>query len=312
MAEQLRVGFIGAGLMGHGMAKNLIAKGYSLTLVGNRNREPIDHLLSLGATEVSTPGEVAANPALVFLCLPTSAVVADVVLGAGGILQGAHAGLIVADATTADPTETKRLAGVLRGHGVSMLDTPLTMTPTEAEQGTLNVLVGGDADDLEKARPAILAFAKNIFHVGPLGVAHSLKLINNVMSMSMVALFAEAVTTARKAGVDVAGLHEVVSAGALNSGLFQKIMAWPMEGDPGGIQFAIKNALKDVSYYNKIAADSGSTAMIGSTVQQIYALACAQEEGETHVPKLMDVISRLNGSQVTDKPARETGQHVRS
>ena len=113
--------------------------------------------------------------------------------------------------------------------------------------------------------------------------------------MSMVALFAEAITTARKANVSVAGLHEVISAGALNNGLFQKVLAWPLEGDASGLQFAMQNALKDVSYYNGVAADCGSAAMIGSTVQQIYALACAQGEGETHVPKLMDILSRLNG-----------------
>jgi 3-hydroxyisobutyrate dehydrogenase-like beta-hydroxyacid dehydrogenase len=103
------------------------------------------------------------------------------------------------------------------------------------------------------------------------------------------------VTTARKAGVSVEGLHELISAGALNNALFQKVMDWPLKGDASGLQFAIENALKDVSYYNRVAADAGATAPIGATVQQIYALANAQGEGKTHVPKLMDVLGRLNG-----------------
>lgn len=295
MAEQLRIGLIGAGLMGHGMAKNLVTKGFSLTICGNRNRKPIDNLVSLGAAEVRTPAEVAAASDLVFLVLPNSEIVDRVILGPDGLAEGGKAGLIIADATTSNPTETKRIGAVLQERGISMLDTPLTMTPTEAENGTLNVLVGGEDATLDKIRPALYTFAKNIFHVGPLGAAHSLKLINNFMSMGMVALFSEAVTTARKADVSVAGLHEVISAGALNSGLFQKVMAWPLEGDASGLQFAIQNALKDVTYYNKVAADSGSSALVGATVQQIYALACAQGEGETHVPKLMDVLGHLNG-----------------
>jgi 3-hydroxyisobutyrate dehydrogenase-like beta-hydroxyacid dehydrogenase len=295
MTENLRIGFIGAGLMGHGMAKNLVEKGFPLCLTGHKNREPIDHLVSLGATELSTPRAVAEAADIVFLCLPNSAIVSQVVLGPDGLLEGAHEGLIVADATTANPSETKRIGSLLQAARVAMLDTPLTMTPTEAENGTLNVLVGGEADDLATARPAITTFAKNIFHVGPLGAAHSLKLINNFISMSMVALFAEAVTTAKTANVSLEGLNEMISAGALNNGLFQKVMAWPLKGDASGLQFAIQNALKDVSYYNGLAADNGNIALMGSTVQQIYALACAQGEGQTHVPKLMDVLGRLNG-----------------
>ncbi|MEP3113761.1 NAD(P)-dependent oxidoreductase [Nisaea sp.] len=295
MTGKLRVGFIGAGLMGHGMAKNLIEKGFPLTIMGNRNREPIDHLVSLGAKEVSSARAVSEASDLVFLCLPNSEIVRSVVLGTEGLLKGAHDGLIIADSSTADPGETKRIGAALREQGVAMLDTPLTMTPKEAESGALNVLVGGADEDLEKARPAIESFAKNIFHVGPLGAAHSLKLINNFMSMSMVALFSEAVTTARKADVSIAGLHEVISAGALNNGLFQKVMDWPLKQDPSGLQFAIENALKDVTYYNRVAAECGGTAPIGATVQQIYALANAQGEGKTHVPKLMDVMAKLNG-----------------
>ncbi|MEQ8332582.1 NAD(P)-dependent oxidoreductase [Nisaea sp.] len=295
MTGHLRVGFIGAGLMGHGMAKNLIGKGFPLTIMGNRNRQPIDHLVSLGAAEVASPRAVAESSDLVFLCLPNSGIVDRIVLGADGIIEAARDGLIVADSTTADPGETKRIGAALREKGAAMLDTPLTMTPKEAESGTLNVLVGGAESDLETARPAIESFGKNIFHVGPLGAAHSLKLINNFMSMSMVALFAEAVTTARKADVSIAGLHEVISAGALNNGLFQKVMDWPLKQDASGLQFAIENALKDVGYYNRVAADTGSTALIGAIVQQIYALANAQGEGKTHVPKLMDVMGRLNG-----------------
>ena len=295
MAETLKVGFVGGGLMGLGMAKNLLAKGFAVTLMGNRNRAPIENLVSLGAVEVSSPREVAEPSDLVILCLPNSGVVDQVVLGADGIVEGARAGLIVADATTADPSETKRIGAALAEKGVAMLDAPMTMTPKEAEAGTLNVLVGGDEAIFVKARPALESYAKNIFHVGPLGAAHSLKLINNFTSMSMVALFAEAVTTARKAEVSVEGLNELISAGALNNVLFQKVMAWPLNQDPSGLQFAIQKALKDVTYYNRVAADCGGTSPIGSTVQQIYALACAQGEGETHVPKLMDVLSRLNG-----------------
>ncbi|WP_028795493.1 NAD(P)-dependent oxidoreductase [Thalassobaculum salexigens] len=295
MTDPVKVGFAGVGLMGRGMAGNILAKGYPLTVLGHRNRAPVEELTALGAAEAATPKELAAASDIVILCMPNSRVVERVCLGADGIIEGAKPGTLVLDTSTAEPASTKRVAAALAEKGIDFIDTPMTMTPKEAMEGTLNVLVGGPDALVEKARPVLECYARNIFHIGPLGAAHSLKLINNFMSMSMSALVAEAATTARAAGVDLGKLREVVSAGAVNSGMFQKIMAYAVDGDASGLQFAMANARKDVGYYNDIAAEAGLPAPFGSAALQLYTLACATGHGEEHVPLLVDVMAELGG-----------------
>jgi 3-hydroxyisobutyrate dehydrogenase-like beta-hydroxyacid dehydrogenase len=295
MAEQLRIGFVGVGMMGHGMAKNLIEKSFAVSVLGNRNRGPVEDLKARGAAEEATPKALAETTDAVILCLPNSQIVESIVLGPDGILEAARPGFVLVDSSTAEPTSTKKVGAALAAKGADMLDAPVTMTPKEAEAGTLNVLVGGEAAVLERLRPAFDAYARNVFHIGALGSAHSLKLINNFMSMAMSALVAEAATTARASGVDLGKLREVVSAGAVNSGMFQKIMAYAVDGDPSGLQFAMVNARKDVGYYANLAAAAGLPSPFGSTALQLYTLACSAGHGEKHVPLLVDVMAELGG-----------------
>ncbi len=220
---------------------------------------------------------------------------------ADGILAGAHEGLIVVDSTTADPSSTEQVASALARAGVRFADAPLTRGPAEAEAGTLNVLVGADAATLAEIRPVLETFCENIFHVGPVGSGHKLKLINNFLSQGTVALIAEAVTTASKAGVDLHKLFEVVSKGGANSNVFQRMMPWVLGAGEGGMRFQLKNAQKDVRYYTRLAEAFGSTAFLGEAVHQTFVLASAQGEGESHVPALARALGRLNGVDIGPK-----------
>lgn len=295
MAEIRRIGFVGVGLMGHGMARNLIDKGFAVSILGNRNRGPVEDLKARGAAEEASAKALAETTDAVILCLPNSTIVESVVLGPDGILEAARPGFVLVDSSTAEPGSTKKVGAALAARGADMLDAPLTMTPKEAEAGTLNVLVGGEAAVLERMRPAFQAYARNVFHIGGLGAAHSLKLINNFMSMAISGIVAEAATTARASGVDLGKLREVVSAGAVNSGMFQKIMAYAVDGDPSGLQFAMVNARKDVGYYANLAAASGLPSPFGSAALQLYTLACSTGHGDDHVPLLVDVLAELGG-----------------
>jgi 3-hydroxyisobutyrate dehydrogenase-like beta-hydroxyacid dehydrogenase len=298
-----RIGFAGVGLMGHGMAGNILEKGYPLRVLGNRNRAPVEDLVARGAAEATGPGDLARHAEVVILCLPNSRVVESIVLGADGVLEAARPGLVLVDSSTAEPASTRRVGAALAAKGAAMLDAPLTMTPKEAEEGRLNVLVGGEAAVLERVRPAFDAYARNVFHIGPLGAGHALKLINNFMSMTISAVVAEAATTARASGVDLGKLREVVSAGAVNSGMFQKIMAYAVDGDPSGLQFAMANARKDVGYYADMAAGAGLPSPFGSAALQLYTLACSTGHGEQHVPLLVDVLAELGGLEKVTKGA---------
>lgn len=139
-----RIGFIGVGLMGHGMAKNMLEKGHALTVICHRNRAPVDDLVQRGAVEVQMPMAVAKRSDIVFTCLNASPDVEDVILRPDGVLAGARPGTIVAEASTADPASTLRIARILAEKGVIMCDTALGNSPVEAEAGTLNAFVSAD------------------------------------------------------------------------------------------------------------------------------------------------------------------------
>lgn len=290
-----RVGFIGAGLMGHGMAKNIVTKGYRLTVLAHRNRAPIEDLLERGATEAKSPAAVARASDIVILCVPSSAEVELCVFAENGIMAGAHEGLIVVDSTTAEPVSTEKVAKALGSKNVGFADAPLTRSPRDAEAGRLNTLVGADEATLTAIRPVPETFCENIFHVGPVGSGHKMKLINNFLSQGTAALIAEAATTAAKAGVDLAKLFEVVSAGGANSNVFQRMMPWVLGDSEGGMIFRLKNGQKDVRYYTHLAEAVGSTAFLGEAVHQIYTLAVAQGEGESYVPALARGLGKVNG-----------------
>jgi 3-hydroxyisobutyrate dehydrogenase-like beta-hydroxyacid dehydrogenase len=292
-----RIGFIGAGLMGHGMARNIVEKGYSLCVLAHRNRAPVEDLLARGATEARSAAALARASDVVILCVPSSAEVELCVLAEDGIMAGAHEGLIVIDCTTAEPASTERVATALASRNVRFADAPLTRSPKDAEAGRLNVLVGADAATLAAVRPVLATFAENVFHIGPVGSGHKLKLINNFLSQGIAALVAEAVTTATKAGVDLATMFEVVSAGGANSSVFQRFMPWVL-GRDSGMVFKLKNGQKDIRYYTHLAEAVGSTAFLGEAVHQIFTLAAAQGEGESYVPALARALGKVNGVEI--------------
>ena len=291
------IGFIGAGLMGHGMAKNIVEKGYRLAVLAHRNRAPIEDLLARGATEGESPAALARTSAMVILCVPSSVEVEQCVFAENGILEGAHDGLIVIDCTTAEPSSTERVAKALAVRNVRFADAPLTRSPKDAEAGRLNSLVGASDATLAAIRPVLETFSENIFHIGPVGSGHKLKLINNFLSQGAAALVAEAVTTATKAGIDLRTLFEVVSAGGANSSVFQRCMPWVL-GEKSGMVLKLKNGQKNVRYYTHLAEAVGSTAFLGEAVHQIYTLAAAQGEGESYVPALARALGKVNGVRI--------------
>ncbi|MCC7047118.1 MAG: NAD(P)-dependent oxidoreductase, partial [Alphaproteobacteria bacterium] len=271
-----KIGFIGVGLMGHGAAKNILEKGYGLTVLGNRNRQPVDDLVKRGAKEGTSPAALARDSDVLFTCVPSSVEVEALVFGAGGILEGAHPGLIVVDSTTADPNSTRKIGAALKEKGARMADAPLGRSPKEAEAGTLSTYVGGDPDVVAAIRPVQQCFADTIVEVGALGAGHTLKLINNFMSIGNCAIIAEAATTAAKMGVDMRKFHAVISAGGANSKMFQMVAPWLLEGDDSHLKGPLRIAGKDLRFYNKLAEQAQVASFIGQAVNQWLQLCNAR------------------------------------
>lgn len=261
-----KIGFIGVGLMGHGMAKHLVEKGFPTCVLGHKNRAPVEDLVKRGAREAKDVASLVSDSDFIFLCVTGSPQVEDLVYRKGGILETSHAGQILVDTSTSLPISTLKIAEDLRKKDVRFVDAPLTRTPVEAEEGRLNSIVGADAKTFTEVEPALKAFCENIFHVGDVGAGHKIKLINNFAAIGQMALTAEALTACAKLGVDPKKYFALVSTGAANSGLFQMFAGKAVEGDFTGMKFGLANALKDVRYYNQMAMETGIAGAMAPAV----------------------------------------------
>ena len=297
-----RIGFIGLGLMGHGMAKNLVTKGFPLTVRAHRNRKPLEDLLAAGAKEVGGSAEVARNSDIVFVCVTGAPQVEEIVFGADGIMSAARNGLVVVDTSTSEPGTTAKTREALAQKGVAFVDAPLARTPVEAEQGRLNVMVGADDAMFAKLKPVLGAFAENIIHAGPPGHGLVLKLINNFIAQAICTASAEAVATAAKSGLSIRKLHEVISAGAVNSGLFQMVVGRMLEGDLTGLKFTLSNAAKDLRYYTHFTESMMLPSIIGEAVHQSLVTANALGLGDKYVASLIEAQERVTGTRIVGAP----------
>jgi 3-hydroxyisobutyrate dehydrogenase-like beta-hydroxyacid dehydrogenase len=300
-----RIGFIGIGLMGHGMAKNLLAKGYPLTFKVHRNRDNLADLVAAGAKEAKTLEELVNASDIVFFCVTGSPQVESIVYGAGnegGLLAAARSDLLVVDCSTAEPDSTARIRMDLGARRVTFVDAPLARTPKEAEEGKLNTMVGAEPAVFARLEPVMKAFCENVIHVGPPGHGHVLKLINNFLAMTIATSTAEAFATAAKSGLSLRKLVEVVSAGGVSSGVFRMIGQPALEGDLTGLKFAIGNGRKDMSYYTHLAESLGTVSFVGEAVHQSLVQAVALGLGSRFMPSLLEAQETLNGIRIVPRP----------
>src|SRR4051812_23982835 len=299
--DKPRVGFIGLGLMGHGMAANLLRKGFPLAVKVNRDRSRLADIVGGGARECATNAEAASNADFVILCVTGSPQVEDIVFGARGLLEAARPGLVVIDTSTSEPGTTARCREALASKGTRFVDAPLARTPKEAEEGRLNAMVGADDATFAQVKPVLAAFCENIFHVGPPGAGHTLKLVNNFMALTIAASIAEAFAVASKAGVRLDKLVEVVSQGALNSNIFQMIGGGAVQGDLTRMKFSIANAAKDLRYYTHLAESLPVASFIGEAAHQSFAQAVALGLGDRLLASMIEAQERINGVTIVER-----------
>jgi 3-hydroxyisobutyrate dehydrogenase-like beta-hydroxyacid dehydrogenase len=295
------LGFIGLGMMGHGIAKNLLAKGFALRFKAHRNRANLQDLLDAGATEVDTRAALAEGADIVMLCVTGSPQVEEIVYGSDGLLAAAQPGLIVIDHSTAEPASTTRIRTDFAARGARFIDAPLARTPKEAEEGRLNTMVGAEPGDFETIRPVLAAFCENIIHVGPPGHGHVLKLVNNMLAMTQAAAIAEAMATAAKAGLSLQKVFEVISAGGVNSGIFQMMVGRMLQGDLAGLKFSIANAQKDLRYYTHLSETLPTTSFVAEAAHQSFVQAANLGQGDAFIASLLTVREQLDRVQIVPR-----------
>ncbi len=300
--SKVKVGFIGVGLMGHGAAKSILEKGgHPLTILGNRNREPVDDLVRRGAREATDPAALAAESDVVILCLPSSVEVEVTVYGEKGVLAGLAKGAVLIDTTTSDPAVTRKIGAEVEGLGAAMLDAALGRTPKEAEQGKLSTYVGGDAEVLARVRPVMECYADTIVHCGPLGAGTTCKLVNNSITIGMASLFAEGFATAAKVGVNLDALADVLSAGGADGRMWRMMEPWIRSGDDSHLRGPLRIAAKDVRTYGRLAEGAGMAVFIAQAVNQTLRLALNQGKADVFLPALPGVLAELNGTKIAGR-----------
>jgi 3-hydroxyisobutyrate dehydrogenase-like beta-hydroxyacid dehydrogenase len=286
-----KIGMVGIGLMGHGIASNIVKHGYELAVFEHAGNQPLDTLKAAGATSYTSLKELAARSDVVILVLTGSPQVEAVLTGPDGILSGLRSGGIVIDCSTAIPTSTVRMAEAVEQAGSRLLDCPMTRTPKEAAEGRLNLLVGGDASLLEECRPLLKCFAENITHVGPVGAGHSMKLLHNYVSLGMVTLLAEAAACAQANAVAPEAFVEVLAKGGGGGIALERIKPYLLARDTSGLRFSIANARKDLDYYNTMAADAGAARQVAQAVLGTLEGALRQSGPEALVPELASILA---------------------
>lgn len=286
-----RIGLIGVGLMGHGIALNLLKHGHRLGFLAHPGNQPVEALLGAGAVAQDTARQIAQGSDILILCVPGSPEVEQVLTGPQGLIEGLHPGAIVVDCSTALPESTLRMAARVREAGAAFLDAPMTRTAQHAREGRLNLLVGGEAKDLARIEPVLRCFAENITLAGPVGAGHRLKLLHNFVSLGSAALIAEAAACADRGGTDPQVFIDVLASGGGAGVALDRLRPYILRQDSSGLQFHMGHALKDLAYYAQMAGGLAAAHRIGDAVAGTYREAVERRGAQAMVPELVSVLA---------------------
>ena len=294
----LKVGYIGLGLMGKSMARNIMKAGFPL-VVHNRSRASVDELAKEGATPASSPVEVARQVDVVFTNLPDSPDVEQVVLGPGGIIEGAHPGLIYVDNSTIKPATARVIAEKLGQKGVQALDAPVSGGDIGARDGTLTIMVGGPADALEKVQPILAAMGKKITHIGEAGSGQIAKAANQIMVAAQMVALGELLIFAQKAGADPRKVVEAIKGGAAQ--------CWTLDVKPPRLfagnrkpGFKARMQAKDLNIIMDSAKEFGVPLPTTAVNTQLFNAMVAQEWGDLDNSAVVAMLEMLAKTRLVE------------
>jgi 3-hydroxyisobutyrate dehydrogenase-like beta-hydroxyacid dehydrogenase len=289
MAKPERVAFLGLGIMGEPMAANLVRGGFDVT-VWNRTTERADKFASTyGAKRAATPADAAAIADVTITMVPDTPEVEQVMFGERGAAEGLRRGSLAIDMSTIAPTASKEFGERLRAEGVCFLDAPVSGSRPKAEDGTLTIMVGGDAGDFERAKPVLDGMGELIVHVGPQGHGSLVKLINNTLAAVNAAALAEALVLAQAADLDTDALRRVVAASSGGSTMLN-LKAGPMLEHDFDALFKLEHMLKDVRHCLAEAERLGTVTPVGETAERLYTRADHRGLGGSDFAAVVSVI----------------------
>jgi 3-hydroxyisobutyrate dehydrogenase len=270
------LGFAGIGLMGLPMCRRLLAAGYPLA-VWNRNPEKCKPLVEAGARQVASPAELCQHADVVMLCLADTAVVREVVFGPAGIVEGARKGQLLVDFSSLEPNATREMAADLVGRtGMHWLDTPVSGGVVGAEAASLAIMVGGDAQDLERVRPVLLNLGQRVTHMGGVGAGQVTKACNQMIVACNALVIAEVVALAERSGVDASLIAEALAGGFADSKPLQFLAPQMAENRFEPVKWHVRTLLKDLDAAVKFSREQGSATPISGLAAQLMRLHGSQ------------------------------------
>jgi 2-hydroxy-3-oxopropionate reductase len=293
----LKVGFIGLGVMGKPMARNLLRAGYPL-VVHNRSRPSVEELVAEGAQSAVSPAEVAAQVEVVISCLPDSPDVASVALGPKGIVEGIGAGDIYVDMSTISPVTTQEVADALTEKGAQMLDAPVSGGEEGAINGTLSIMVGGPEAAFEKCLPVFEAMGRKVTHVGGTGAGQVVKACNQIVVGMTLTAVAEALVLGFKAGVNPEKIVAAISGGAAQCWALEQRAPWMIQHrlEPG---FKAAYHYKDLGIAMDTARAFEVSLPAAGLVYQLYGAMKAMGRGNWDHSAIVSLIEELAKTEVT-------------
>ena len=289
----MRIGLVGLGGMGRGLAKNLVAKGLDL-IVTDLDAARVAKAVKAGARDGGSPVEMAAEADVLMICVTTAEAVREITLEPDGALAAMRPDTILLDHTTVSPDHVDTMRAACDAAGVRYAEAPMTRTPAHAERGEVNILYGGEADLLERLRPVFETYAENIFHVGPAGHAIRLKLIHNYIAFANVASFCEGFALAAKEGLDMTKVIGIISAAGGKSGMMDLYGEMTLLRDFTP-HMSLANAQKDVRYYAEWLERAGLPGFLAQSVHQTYALASIMGHGDEGCTAVIKLYEDLTG-----------------
>jgi len=291
----MKVAFIGMGTMGSAMALNILRAGYEVT-VHNRSREREEPVAKAGARRADSPKNAARGADIVITCVSDTPDVEAVVLGENGVIQGAKAGAIVVDMSTISPSATRRIAAELAKKGIRMLDAPVSGGSEGAQKGTLSIMVGGEATDVQKAMPVLRAMGKSITHIGPTGAGQMTKAINQVVAGGVYLAVAEGVTLGLKAGLDMEKVVQALAGGAAGSWVLNH-RSGNMIKNEYPLGFRVRLHRKDVAIVMEAARELGVFLPATALVEQIENGLISQGCGDEDMSAMARLIRKNSGME---------------
>ncbi len=296
MEQRERVGFIGLGIMGRGMARNILKAGFPLR-VWNRTASRMDELAAEGAGPASSPGDLAFHSDIIITCVSDTPDVEQVLLGEGGVIHGARPGSLVIDMSTISPQATQRIATQLAERHIHMLDAPVSGGSEGAARGTLSIMVGGDVTQFERALPVFQAMGKTITHLGPIGAGQTTKLVNQILVVGHALAMSEALLFAQAGGVDLRKALEAVAGGAAGSWMLSNRGPQLLARDwrPG---FTIDLQQKDLRLVLHEADRLGVPLLGTALIHQLYRTLQARGLGHEGNHALIKALENLAGIEI--------------